>query len=73
MQARVTPEYITAETKRISKRRSVDLVIVDHMQLMGADSNTRSEYEKVTAISRAMKITAGEVGVAVPDQPLQFA
>jgi replicative DNA helicase len=40
-----------------------DLVIVDHMQLMGADSNTRGEYEKVTAISRAMKITAGEVGV----------
>lgn len=60
---RVTPEYITAETKRISRRSAVDLVIVDHMQLMGADSDPRGEYEKVTAISRAMKITAGEVGV----------
>jgi KaiC/GvpD/RAD55 family RecA-like ATPase len=60
---RVTPEYITAETKRIAKRSTVDLVIVDHMQLMGADTNTRGNYERATAISRAMKITAGEVGV----------
>jgi replicative DNA helicase len=60
---RVTPEYITAETKRIAKRSAVDLVIVDHMQLMGADSNIRGNYERATAISRAMKITAGEVDV----------
>jgi replicative DNA helicase len=60
---RVTPDYITSETHRISKRSKVDLVIVDHMQLMGADTNTRGNYEKATAISRAMKITAAEVGV----------
>ena len=60
---RVTPEYITSETHRISKRRIVDLVVVDHMQLMGADTNARGNYEKASAISRAMKITAAEVGV----------
>jgi replicative DNA helicase len=62
---RVTPEYIVSETHRISKRSPVDLVIVDHMQLMGADTNARSSYERATAISRAMKITAAEVGVPV--------
>ena len=60
---RVTPEYITSETHRISRRRPVDFVIVDHMQLTGADTNTRGNYERATAISRAMKLTAAEVGV----------
>lgn len=59
----VTPEYIAAETKRLAKRGAVDLVIVDHMQLMAADTSTRGDYEKFTAISRAMKQTAAEVNV----------
>jgi replicative DNA helicase len=49
--------------KRISKRSRVDLVIVDHAQLMSGERPSRSEYERVTAISRALKITAGEIGV----------
>jgi replicative DNA helicase len=36
---------------------------VDHAQLMSAERPSRSEYERVTAISRALKITAGEIGV----------
>ena len=59
----VTPEYIVTETKRLVKRSRIDLVIVDHMQLMSADANTRGDYEKFTAISRAMKQTAVEVNV----------
>jgi replicative DNA helicase len=58
-----TPEYIAAETNRLSKRAAVDLVIVDHMQLMASDNSTRGNYEKFTAISRAMKTTATEVNV----------
>jgi KaiC/GvpD/RAD55 family RecA-like ATPase len=61
----ITPEYVVLETKRLAKRSPVDLVICDHMQLMGADQGTRTEYEKFTAISRAMKQTAVEVGVSV--------
>lgn len=60
-----TPEYITAETRRIAKRNKIDLVVVDHMQLMAAEQNTRSEYEKFTAISRAMKQTAVELNLPV--------
>jgi replicative DNA helicase len=54
----VTPTYLVHETKRISEKQKIDLVCVDHMQLMGSDSNERKEYEKFTAISRALK---GEV------------
>jgi KaiC/GvpD/RAD55 family RecA-like ATPase len=54
----VTPTYLVHETKRISEKQKIDLVCVDHMQLMGSDSSERKEYEKFTAISRALK---GEV------------
>jgi KaiC/GvpD/RAD55 family RecA-like ATPase len=59
----VTPEYVVSETKRLAHRNPINLVIVDHMQLMAADRETRGDYEKFTAISRAMKQTAMEVGV----------
>jgi KaiC/GvpD/RAD55 family RecA-like ATPase len=59
----ITPEYIIGETNRLAKRHAVDLVIVDHMQLMEADKATRGDYEKFTAISRAMKQTAVEADV----------
>lgn len=59
----VTPEYILNETKRLAKRTPVDFVIVDHMQLMGADKGVRGDYEKFTSISRAMKQTAVDVDV----------
>jgi replicative DNA helicase len=59
----ITPEFIVAETKRLASRSTIDLVIVDHMQLCGADQGTRGEYEKFTAISRAMKHTAVEVNI----------
>jgi KaiC/GvpD/RAD55 family RecA-like ATPase len=61
----VTPDYIVSETKRLSKRAPLNLVIVDHMQLMSADIAARSDYEKFTAISRAMKQTAMEVRIPV--------
>jgi KaiC/GvpD/RAD55 family RecA-like ATPase len=61
--AAVTPEYIVSETKRLAQRSPINLAIVDHMQLMAADQETRGDYEKFTAISRAMKQTAIEVGV----------
>jgi KaiC/GvpD/RAD55 family RecA-like ATPase len=61
----ITPALVISETKRLAKRSPVDLVIVDHMQLMAADESTRSDYEKFTAISRALKQTAVEVDVPV--------
>jgi replicative DNA helicase len=61
----ITPEYVASETKRLAARNRFGLFICDHMQLMAASENTRSDYEKFTAISRALKQTAVEVGLPV--------
>jgi replicative DNA helicase len=62
---RVTPEYLVRESKRLMERQKIHLVVVDHMQLMGATGNVRGDYEKFTAISRAVKETAMELRVPV--------
>ncbi len=61
----ITPEYVVSETARLAKQNAIDLVVCDHMQLMAAGHETRGDYEKFTAISRAMKQTAVEVDVPV--------
>jgi KaiC/GvpD/RAD55 family RecA-like ATPase len=59
----VTPEFLTEESIRVKGRAKIDLVIVDHMQLMGSTGKVRSDYEKFTSISRATKGIAAELGV----------
>ena len=59
----VTPEFLVAESKRMKDRAGVGLVIVDHMQLMGASGRVKGDYEKFTAISRATKEIAVELNV----------
>ncbi|MCE5309677.1 MAG: AAA family ATPase [Acidobacteriales bacterium] len=61
--AAVTPEYIVSETERLRRRQKIGLVIVDHMQLMASTGKERADYEKFTAISRAMKQVAVEASV----------
>ena len=61
----VTPKFLWDETKRLTKRSKVGLVVIDHMQLMGAEKNVRSEYEKFTSISRATKQVAMELKLPV--------
>lgn len=63
--ASVTPEYLLNETARVRKGKQIDLVVIDHMQLMGATGSTRGDYEKFTAISRATKQTAMEMDLPV--------
>lgn len=59
----VTPEFLIDESKRMKERAGIGLLIVDHMQLMGAVGKMKSEYEKFTAISRATKEIAVELNV----------
>ena len=59
----VTPEFLIQESKRMKERAGVGLVIVDHMQLMGASGRVKGDYEKFTAISRATKEIAVELNV----------
>lgn len=62
---RVTPEFLMEESVRLSKRHRIDLVIVDHMQLMSTTGTARGDYEKFTAISRANKEVAMELKLPV--------
>ena len=45
--------------------QSLDLVIVDYLQLLSADTPTRGMYEKVSEISMALKAIAKTHGVAI--------
>jgi KaiC/GvpD/RAD55 family RecA-like ATPase len=62
---RVTPDFLLKESQRLNRGRRISLVVVDHMQLMGTTGQVRGDYEKFTAISRATKETAMELGVPV--------
>lgn len=51
----VTPEYIVSESRRLAKGNKIDLICIDHMQLMGSDGDEKKEYDRFTHISRALK------------------
>jgi replicative DNA helicase len=59
----VTPDYIVEESARLKRKHKIDLIVVDHMQLMAATGSVKGDYEKFTAISRANKQTAVTVDV----------
>jgi len=61
----VTPEHIGEACHRIKSRSRLDLIIVDHMQLMAATGSVRGDYEKFTTISRTMKQIAMELALPV--------
>jgi replicative DNA helicase len=62
---RVTTEYLLAESRRLAKRNKIDLVAIDHMQLMGSSGSVKGDYEKMTGISRMTKEVAVELNVPV--------
>jgi replicative DNA helicase len=59
----ITPEHLVEEAQHISKVNKLELIVVDHLQLMNSNENHRSEYEKFTNISRVMKQVAMELQV----------
>lgn len=59
----VTTKYMIDEVKRLSTRRRMHLVVIDHMQLMSSTGTPRGDYEKFTHISRSMKVIAETLGV----------
>ena len=61
----VTLEFLKEEAMRIMDRAKLGLIIIDHMQLMGSTGKRISDYEKFTAISRAIKEVAVELKVPV--------
>jgi replicative DNA helicase len=64
-QSSVTPEQIAEETLRLQKKRKINLLVIDHMQLMGSTGSARGDYEKFTNISRTLKQTAVELHLPI--------
>jgi len=61
----ITPEYLLEESSRIRRKSRLDLVVVDHMQLMTTTGSVRGDYEKFTNISRTLKQTAMDLQLPV--------
>ncbi len=65
----VSASDIMMKARRLKVREGrLDLVIIDHMQLISEDKNSKkgkSRYELMTEVSRMVKIMAKELGVPV--------
>lgn len=62
----INVNFIKSSLRRLIKREgSVDLVIIDYLQLMTGVGRTNNRYEEVTQISRDLKALAKEFNVPV--------
>lgn len=62
---RLTPEGLRAKAHRLQSAHGLDLLVVDYLQLMKGEGRSANRQEEVAAISRELKILAGELRVPV--------
>jgi replicative DNA helicase len=66
--AMLGPEQVLSQCRRLKRRHGLGLVIVDYLQLMNSPADVprrASRQEQVSALSRRLKLIAGELGVPV--------
>ena len=56
---------ITATARRLKRRESLDLIVVDYIQLIDSDESRDSRQEQIAKISRRLKTLARELKVPV--------
>ena len=61
----ITPLQLRTKCRRLHMEYSLDLVIVDYLQLMGSDSRNENRVQEVSFISRSLKVLARELNVPV--------
>lgn len=61
----ITPLQMSAKCRRLKDEHSLDLVVVDYLQLMAGDRRNENRVQEVSYISRQLKIMARELGVPV--------
>ena len=61
----ITPLQMSAKCRRLKDEHSLDLVIVDYLQLMSGDRRTENRVQEVSYISRQLKILARDLDVPV--------
>ncbi len=63
--AGITPLQMSAKCRRLKDEHSLDLVVVDYLQLMSGDRRSENRVQEVSYISRQLKIMARELEVPV--------
>jgi replicative DNA helicase len=61
----ITPLQMSAKCRRLKDEHSLDLVIVDYLQLMSGDRRSENRVQEVSYISRQLKILARDLDVPV--------
>lgn len=61
----LTPSKMRAKAHRIKQKFGMDMLIVDYFQLMRGDGRFHNREQEVSAISRELKILAGDLGVPI--------
>jgi replicative DNA helicase len=61
----LTPLQLRSKCRRLHLEYSLDLVLVDYLQLMGSDYHTENRVQEVSYISRYVKALARELNVPV--------
>jgi replicative DNA helicase len=56
---------VRAKARRLASRRSLDLLIVDYLQLLIGDTRAQSRVDEVSRISRQLKLLARELGCPI--------
>lgn len=60
-----TTREIMSQCKRLKAKSSLDLVVIDYIQLMSSGKNLENRQQEVSEISRNLKIMAKELNVPV--------
>lgn len=63
--ADMTIQTLKASVRRLVKEKRVELVLVDYLQLLGADGRYENRVQEVTQISKALKAIAKEMRIPV--------
>lgn len=62
---KVTPQRIASRARIHKAQGGLSLIVVDYLGLLQSDQNHKTLYERVTALSRDMKLVAINLGVPV--------
>lgn len=63
--AAVSPMDMRAKCRRLMAEKGLDLVIVDHIQLMQSSKRTDNRQQEITEISRSLKMLAKDLNIPV--------
>ena len=63
--AGLTPLQMRSRVRRVMLEKGLDLVIVDYLQLMGADTKSENRQQEVSEISRRLKSIALELKIPI--------